>query len=629
MKNALHVPFILGAIFSLFITGCSSTSTTHTIPTIDSPPIKSKRVTTKEHSVKQLIIDAENKSSPMREELLIEAMKMSKAENNVSQFKYLISIITPDGLPPEIFGDYLLVVSQFYIDENNLAAATDLLEGEETVEQIRYMSRNKTWQVYSIRAKLFTLIGDHASSARVRSWLIRKIPEGESVEEQYQALWQSLLNVSLDELNQLQQKTDDNILQGWYSLAALTKDSSDIDQQVKLLNEWLSKWPDHPGKKRLPNRLQLLQSFAASRPQKLILFLPLEGELKSAGRAIQEGFFAAFYQSLHLGNPTPKITVIDTSSISDANFLQSYIAAIQANSAELVIGPLEKEKVKILMDQPSLPIPTLALNTIPEVTNTPEQLYQFGLAVEDEIAELVNRAKLANYKQALIITPETPWGNRVAVSLRDQWTSLGGQIIGISGFNEANNFSTMIQSALNITESEQRAKKIKTVTSRDVEFTPRRRQDIDVIFLAVNPQQARQIKPTLAFHYAGDIPVFAISRVYSGVAEPEKDQDLNGIMFTDIPWNFENSEIKKTIQKATYTPPAYQRLTALGIDAFRLYPRLKQLETIPNTKLYGKTGSLQLSNNRVIHREQIWGMFSKGKPTLIPSLTKNEIDSQI
>jgi outer membrane PBP1 activator LpoA protein len=99
-------------------------------------------------------------------------------------------------------------------------------------------------------------------------------------------------------------------------------------------------------------------------------------------------------------------------------------------------------------------------------------------------------------------------------------------------------------------------------------------------------------------------------------------------MFTDIPWNFETSEIKKSIQKTTYTPPAYQRLTALGIDAFRLYPRLKQLETIPNTKLYGKTGSLQLSNSRVIHREQIWGMFSKGKPTLIPSLTKNEFDNQ-
>ena len=56
------------------------------------------------------------------------------------------------------------------------------------------------------------------------------------------------------------------------------------------------------------------------------------------------------------------------------------------------------------------------------------------------------------------------------------------------------------------------------------------------MFLAATPQQARQIKPTLAFQYAGDLPVYATSHLYTGTNNPTQDQDLNGIRFCETPW---------------------------------------------------------------------------------------------
>ena len=66
---------------------------------------------------------------------------------------------------------------------------------------------------------------------------------------------------------------------------------------------------------------------------------------------------------------------------------------------------------------------------------------------------------------------------------------------------------------------------IRSIFGSDTEFTPRRRQDADVVFLfSQNDSEARSIKPLLAFHYAGDLPVFALSNIYNGTPD-ERNRD--------------------------------------------------------------------------------------------------------
>src|SRR5690606_29923358 len=102
--------------------------------------------------------------------------------------------------------------------------------------------------------------------------------------------------------------------------------------------------------------------------------------------------------------------------------------------------------------------------------------------------------------------------------------------------------SQEIRAALNIQRSEARAKEIESILNRRIEFTPRRRQDIDMVFMLAKPAQARVIKPLLDFYYAGDLAVYSTSRIYTGYPIPRLDRDLDKVRFTEMPFVVESGE---------------------------------------------------------------------------------------
>lgn len=140
-------------------------------------------------------------------------------------------------------------------------------------------------------------------------------------------------------------------------------------------------------------------------------------------------------------------------------------------------------------------------------------------------------------------------------------------------------------------------------------------QDIDFVFLAATPQQARQIKPTLAFQYAGDLPVYATSHLYTGTNNPTQDQDLNGIRFCETPWLLNPSDPTRQ-QVAAQWPQAngsMGRLYAMGVDAYRLAPRLPELKAVPSLQIDGLTGTLSLNPTQRIERQLQWAEFRNGQ----------------
>jgi outer membrane PBP1 activator LpoA protein len=54
------------------------------------------------------------------------------------------------------------------------------------------------------------------------------------------------------------------------------------------------------------------------------------------------------------------------------------------------------------------------------------------------------------------------------------------------------------------------------------------------------------------------------------------------------------------------------RLQAFGIDAFRLYPRLRLLESAADATIPGASGLLRLGENRNIVRELSWVTITDG-----------------
>ena len=139
---------------------------------------------------------------------------------------------------------------------------------------------------------------------------------------------------------------------------------------------------------------------------------------------------------------------------------------------------------------------------------------------------------------------------------------------------------------------------------KNIEVTPRRRQDIDVIFLlSPSSAEARSIKPILAFHYAGDIPVYAPSSIYNGVPS-EQNKDLNGTHLAEIPWLLGvNPGLRVSIAAADANGGNYTRLNALGADAYLIQSEFSRLQSGADALMRGNTGLLSMDPNLNIRRE--------------------------
>jgi outer membrane PBP1 activator LpoA protein len=147
----------------------------------------------------------------------------------------------------------------------------------------------------------------------------------------------------------------------------------------------------------------------------------------------------------------------------------------------------------------------------------------------------------------------------------------------------------------------------------NIEFTPRRRKDPDVIFLlSQNGGEARSIKPLLAFHHAGRVPVYSLPSINNGVTDA-RNRDLNGIYLVEIPWLLGgNPSLRVAIAAGNTGSDQYARLNALGADAYLLQSNFYRLQSGPDALILGSTGLLSLDPDLKIRRALSRARFDGG-----------------
>ena len=165
---------------------------------------------------------------------------------------------------------------------------------------------------------------------------------------------------------------------------------------------------------------------AGQPPERLALLLPLTGKLANAAEAIRDGVLAAYYDSPAASNQ-PELQIYDSGETPE-DAVAAYQQAV-ADGAEFVIGPLRKEAVQALANQPQLAVPLLALNQIEDQTLFNPSLYQFGLAPEDEAREVARLAWHEGFTRSIALLPNTEWGERVYAAFAAEWQQLGGVIL--------------------------------------------------------------------------------------------------------------------------------------------------------------------------------------------------------
>ena len=458
-----------------------------------------------------------------------------------------------------------------------------------------------------LRADAQALNGELMKSLRQRV-AVDPLLNDDDQEYNRQLTWEALMRLPLETLEARAEDTSGE-LRGWLELALLYRDpQANIDSQVQRLSRWREDWPDHPAARQLPETVRALQRAARERPQRVAVLLPESGPLAPAAEAIRDGMMTGYYSAEEAGNPTPDLRFYD---VSDADVRSVFQQAVD-DGAEFVVGPLAKDNVAELARMGTPPVTVLALNYLDQDSED-APLFQFGLAPEDEARQIARQSLEAGDRLAGVLYPRSAWGQRVAEAFVAAWQDGGGRIVVESSFTD-DTIGETVESLLDTARAEKDLRRDPSFSDLDSERPEEWPQSLDFLFLVADPNEGRQIKPALNFHYARDLPVFATSHIYNGTPAPRRDQDLDGVYFLDMPWIlYEGTKLHRMAEETWPDGHGrYARLFAMGVDAYRLQARLYLLRNLQDSTLPGVTGTLRLDGARLV-RESDWALFRSGE----------------
>ncbi|MDD0845471.1 penicillin-binding protein activator [Pseudomonas sp. Gutcm_11s] len=566
---------------------------------------------TPQASIDQLLQQA-GQSQPEQAALLrLSAADLAYRQQDIGRATRILDEVSIEGLKPaqQVFAATLQ--AELALARNKPKSALKALQ-HPSLERLAELPVEQQTRTQLVRARALEADGQTLAAARERVF-IAPLLSGEAAQSNHEAIWGLVSSLPQSQLI----SSGDSDLDGWLSLALATKSAGTPDQQLAAIDTWKNQHAGHPAAEQLPQALGKLKELAGQPLQKIALLLPQDGQLASVARALRDGFLAAHYQAQQAGQNPPEVVLYDSAHLSS---LDDFYRQAQADGVQLVVGPLEKPLVKQLSERPQLPLTTLALNYSDAGREAPAQLFQFGLAAEDEAREVARRAWADGMRSAVALVPRGEWGNRVLAAFQQSWQAAGGNLIAAEHVDQPVELAQQIADLLQLRQSEARAKRLQSTLGTQLAALPSRRQDIDFIFLAATPQQAQQIKPTLAFQYAGDLPVYATSHLYTGGQNPAQYQDLEGIRFCETPWLLDaNDALRQQVdQQWPQAAGSLGRLYAMGVDAFRLAPRLSQLKALPDSQVEGLSGNLSLNQAQRVERQLPWAEFRNGQVQRLP-----------
>lgn len=507
-------------------------------------------------------------------------------------------------------------------------------------------------RVWKIRADALFQMGDVPGGVQALVQRELGLLDDNAVAENHDLIWRAL-SQSLPTLDRKRKwEGYDAITRGWLELAEIMNTYwLGPEELSRATADWQRRHPAHPANQTVlahkPRRGAPPSAEAGARKplglrrapdgkvDTLALLLPLTGPLAAPAQAVRDGFMAAYFGK---SGARPSLLVFDTGTQA-ADIPRVTEQALSAG-ADVLVGPLAKDQVAALAElEPGAPV--LALNYLDNFLATeqvavPEDFFQLGLLPEDEAQQVAQRATRDGRRRALALVPEGEWGQRLLAAFRDSLQAFGGELVDFEIYPaKAKEYSGVITRLLKFNAKaakaqdlarEQAAKGQKT----DLAALPLAiRNDADFIFLVAQPPQARLLRPQLSYYRATEMPIYATSHVYSGRPAPAADQDMNGLMFCDMPWVLGGDPRLEAAQaEVEHLWPnqagVLPRLFALGYDAFNLADGFRVGNLRADAPIASATGLLQLRAGGRINRSLNWAEFRGGRAKSLRALNDDD-----
>ena len=412
----------------------------------------------------------------------------------------------------------------------------------------------------------------------------------------------------------------------WWQLVDAFNAALTTRGQQDAWERWRTRHPAHVAARFLPRTFVEIDAG----PARIALFLPFSGRLANAGETVRDGFLSAYF--LSRAGSRQSIRVFDTATESIGAL---YRQALQ-DGADFIVGPLSKENAADLWAiDPN--VPTLTLNTVAASTNDRAHPIQFALTVEDEARTIAQRVMADGRRRVIVLRSGENWTARayrvISTLLASGENSsagaasgagvasggpdsrrpppVGTRLVGSGVFLEGADVTSVVGETLLIEASKQRHQLVQRMVGDEVEFTPRRRTDIDAVIALIDGSQLASLKPALAFHFASDLPIYASSQAARDVRDRD---DLELLRICDMPWRLFPPKVKTQLREAfPNNRGTADALFAFGFDAYRLANQMSRLTASTDGRIMGVTGILQLGQDGVIRREPVWAMARDGR----------------
>ncbi len=591
MKNLNLIAATLLA--SLYLTGCDTLPTATNPPPAAEPVVRLPPASTdkvkqanslyqqgkKREAAYAYFAAGQDSASPERERLMLQAVEVAAMIQNESLMQQFFAGIKTSRLDSNNRARYNYGKALLALIKKQPAIALDILPTD--VSQLSSGLANKIL-LTRLRAADKTNNPFKIAEERVRQHsYLKKSKNQASNREQ---IWQNLNKVSKTEIVYERKNTKSRIFRGWLDLVYLSKLGGDTTALNNNLTNWRKNFPNHPAKsisyniaKGSSSNQGTTDTPVNSVGKSIAVLLPFSGRFANIAGDLYRGIEDAHKKA----SPNTTLKKYDTSQ-TDATVV--YNQALQ-QGAGFVLGPFAKENIASMSRNGYLQIPALSLNYLPSTLSHPSNLYQIGLLPEDEALQIAKLAADKGQKRALVLVPNSQWGKRLESSFSNAYRSRGGEVIKVVRYpNRATNYSHNVSELLSSVSS------------------------ANMIFMAASPTQARLIYPaimqTLSRSSNDNKPiVYATSHIYSGRPSPSLDNNLNGIVYTEIP-SILSSKVSPAQQ--------YPRLYALGQDAYIISQKLSELKQ--GSTIKGKTGTIRYSNDGRLHRTLEWATFRNGSP---------------
>ena len=540
------------------------------------------------------------------EELLDIAILFAKSGNLERSFNTL-SLVVSNQLSDFRFVDYSILKIELAVQRRDANEAIISLENPRFEQLQQTFDRFYQQRILSIRSDISELQGNSFDSIRYSIQLVSMLSSSSDIVNVHDKIWSQLAEQPYQKLISCSEGQQ-TLLADWCELSASVRNyQKNPDVMPAVLANWRANHLNHPAEKNPPSWFQtdtnnILQA------SKIAVLLPLQDQYEAPSKTFLDGFMQAYFDLLAQDDMAPpQVRIHDTSTVP---IEQAYENAI-IEGAELVIGGIRQSEAMTLREM-RLVLPTIVLNqSFAEMSTQKDNLFQFGNSKHHEMLQIADHALSKGYKSVLLISPDKNWGKESVQAFSQYWLAKEGRIAETVYYNETvKDFTENLKPALQVDLSEYRGLEIRRFINSQVLFSSRRRQDIDFVVILGYPIKARQIKPSLDFLYASDLPVYSISNIYQGEAQPDLDRDLSNITFTAMPWTL-SGHLTDAMDSHPGMHTAYRQLYAMGYDTFLIHRNLPKSSTGLQVPLFGATGLLSIDKEN-IQRKAKWARFKNG-----------------